>query len=217
MGIFDFSTRTLYFSVRCHVITSVLCWLNCINVRKKCKSWFYSIRTKQFNWCQDYKNEPSWWHFAFRCDSVSKTKSRVVRLNYVLLRGGAPILQAGFRQRGKGLPTPTRNACWFHASCKPSNPWIINSGLQTISASPMHCVVHMYGMCLQVSPYIKHNHITHNHNTHNHNTHNHNTRNHNTHNHIPWSKANWLELYMQITPLTADYRGKFSTGGRISL
>lgn len=67
-----------------------------------------------------------------------------------------PPPPAGFRQWGRGLPGPERNACWCHASCKPSNPWIMNSGLQTISASPVHCVFTLDRgrACLQGSPYI---------------------------------------------------------------
>lgn len=109
---------------------------------------------------------------------------------------------AGFRQWGKGLPAPKRNACWCHASCKPSNPWIINSGLQTISASAAHCeflTLDTIRACLQGSPYITQ---------------------HTTIYCIPWDKSNWFatgSLYMQETPSCNRLGGQFGDGTRISV
>lgn len=60
-------------------------------------------------------------------------------------------------------PSPERNACWCHASCKPSNPWIMNSGLQTLSAILVHCVFLPWDAnraCHRGSPYIT-QHVVH--------------------------------------------------------
>lgn len=126
-------------------------------------------------------------------------KLRVIRLNYVLLPSAAsipkprPPAPAGFRQWGKGLPAPKRNACWCHASCKPSNPWIINSGLQTISASAVHCVfltLDTIRAWLHGSPYITQHTIMYC---------------------ISWDKSNWCatgSLYVQGDSLLQQIRGK---------
>lgn len=101
----------------------------------------------------------------------NKNKKTLTKLKVALLGGvllpSAPTTppQAGFRQWGKGLPTPTRDACWCGASCKPSNPrdyelWITDHSSQSESL----CIPDLNRVFLRrLSIYITHRLYAHNH------------------------------------------------------